>query len=462
MIKSSLLLLIFCISIPVSVLAQTEEEDPFKRDPFFTKPIGDFFLKDSSEVMTKEQRDNLQAVKTRRHLRSLNEEGIDFDGGLESGPYFSNPTFSQYPNLPMIHFNRVNGLFLGVKKERMQWHSYNNIFNIPQVRPHGFIGWGTASKTFEYSIGFEKLIGRKNRFMIGAEYHNATTTEDYWRVGLIESSLTSFFSGYDFLDYHKQMGYGIYGAMRTTRWFEAAISYNQDEFSSHINKTRYTMFGYARNHRENPAIDFSSDSLNVERLTIGATFNPRKLIFSKYFTLTGMVSAEFADLNGFDNDRNYRKYEAETKVYYNFEPGSVLKWRTRVGSISGDVPVFKQFYLGGIGSLRGSPYKYFSGNQMVLNTFELQFGNHFSGSRNWINMNDFSTTLFLDSGWTGQNMALINSSNPLKAFNGFSISAMQHDAGIGVGSGLLRFELAWPLKEFDGTPTFWIRLNPTF
>jgi hypothetical protein len=39
---------------------------------------------------------------------------------------------------------------------------------------------------------------------------------------------------------------------------------------------------------------------------------------------------------------------------------------------------------------------------------------------------------------------------------------MQHDAGVGIGSGLLRFELAWPLKEFDGTPTFWVRLNPTF
>jgi len=458
----ALLLLIFFFTIPLSLFAQSEEEDPFKRDPFFTRPINEFFQKDSSEVVTEDQRQAIRTVQARRHFRSLNEEGIDLDGGLEAGPYFSNPAFSQYPNLPMIHFNRVNGLFLGVKKERMQWHSYNNFFNIPQVRPHGFIGWGTASKTWEYAVGLEKLIGRNNRIMIGGEYHNATATEDYWRVGLIESSLTAFFSGYDSPDYYKQMGYGFYGVARTSRWFEGVISYNQDEFSSLENKTRYTMFGYARNYRDNPPIDLSSDTLNIERLTLGATFNPRKLIFSKYFTLSAMVRAELADLNGFNNDMNYRKYEAETKVYYNFEPGSVLKWRTRVGSISGEAPDFKQFFLGGIGTLRGSPYKYFSGNQMVLNTFEVQFGRYTSRSRDWINLNDFSITLFLDSGWTGQNAALINSSNPLTAFNGFSLSAMQHDAGVGIGSGLLRFELAWPLKEFDGTPTFWVRLNPTF
>lgn len=41
-------------------------------------------------------------------------------------------------------------------------------------------------------------------------------------------------------------------------------------------------------------------------------------------------------------------------------------------------------------------------------------------------------------------------------------SRFQHDVGIGLGSGSLRFEMAWPLKTFDSTPTLWVRFNPTF
>jgi hypothetical protein len=44
----------------------------------------------------------------------------------------------------------------------------------------------------------------------------------------------------------------------------------------------------------------------------------------------------------------------------------------------------------------------------------------------------------------------------------FSISEMQHDFGVGLGTGALRFELAWPLKTFDSSPVFWVRFNPTF
>lgn len=50
----------------------------------------------------------------------------------------------------------------------------------------------------------------------------------------------------------------------------------------------------------------------------------------------------------------------------------------------------------------------------------------------------------------------------LKKVSTETSSTIQHDAGIGLGSGSLRFEVAWPLKTFDPTPTLWLRLNPTF
>src|SRR5690625_5867169 len=105
--------------------------------------------------------------------------GIDLGGSIEAGPYHSNALYSQYPNLPMIHYNRVNGLFLGLRKERMQWYRYSQFLNIPGINPHGFIGWGTASKEREYEIGAENMIDRKCYLVVSGEYQRDCATEDF-------------------------------------------------------------------------------------------------------------------------------------------------------------------------------------------------------------------------------------------------------------------------------------------
>jgi hypothetical protein len=169
-----LICLIFLLPLPV--LAQVgSDDDPFKRDPIFTKPLDDFFGTGDPEEETGKDAEQV--------IRRLSVSGIDLGGSLEAGPYYSNELYSQYPNLPMFHFNRVNGLFLGIRKERMQWHRYGSFLDIPQIQSHGFIGYGTASKRWEYALGAEKKIGRNNHLMIGGEFYRATGTEDYRRTG---------------------------------------------------------------------------------------------------------------------------------------------------------------------------------------------------------------------------------------------------------------------------------------
>src|SRR5690625_7976712 len=85
----------------------------------------------------------------------------------------------------------------------MQWYRYSQFLNIPGINPHGFIGWGTASKEWEYAIGAEKLIDRKGHLMVGGEYQRGSATEDFNRVGLNETTLTLLIEGYDFPDNYK-------------------------------------------------------------------------------------------------------------------------------------------------------------------------------------------------------------------------------------------------------------------
>ncbi|WP_340104291.1 hypothetical protein [Rhodohalobacter sp. 8-1] len=443
---------------PLALIAQQTEqtEDPFKRDPIFNKSLEELL------GMKSESESDSTGIEPQRRFRSFQQEGIDFDGALEAGPYNTNPLYNQFPNLPMIHYNRVDGLFLGLKKERMQWYDYGDWFDLNRFRVHGLIGYGTASTRWDYAIGLERFVGRQNRILVGAELHRATATEDYWRVGLIESTFTSLFAAYDFPDYHLKDGFGVYTAVRGKRWFEGAFSYNNDDFSSLSVGTTYSFFGKRSTFRPNQPIDLSTDETNIQRLNVALSFNPKRLILTRYFSMSAMAELELADNSGFDNEFSYSSYLAELNLFSNFEPGSVLKWRLRAGSITGNAPLFKQLQLGGIGSLRGSPYKVFTGNQMLLSNVELQFGSSISGGNEWIDFDSFYTTFFLDSGFARQSNLLEDSTNPFDDIDGFKLSDLQHDIGVGLGSDLIRAELAWPLKRFGSTPVFWIRFNPTF
>lgn len=460
--NSAITVLVIVLGIPIMTVAQqADRDDPFKRDPIFTMSLDELFGSDREDDA--EQADVfVEREEINRAVRRLSRTGIDLGGAFGAGPYYSSALYSQYPNLNVWHFNRVNGLFMGIQKERMQWHRRGDFLYIPQIEPHGFIGWGTASKRWEYAIGAEKMIGPNNRFLIGGEFHRATGTEDYERVGLSETTLTSFFAGYDFLDYHLAEGYGFYALHRTNRWVETGFSYNRDTFSTLEQKTSFSLFGKSGNYRLNPPIDSNSDKIDLDIYSISIALNPRKVLISDHFTMSGKAIMELADNSKSDQDYRFNKYSADVSLYYNFEPGSVLRWKVQSASITGSAPDFKQIYLGGIGTLRGSPYKFFSGNRMLASNLELQFGRPSTRAGEWIRDYNLHLLLFLDSGWVQDFADLRTSGSVFDGFSSMSFSDFQHDAGVGLGSGSFRFELAWPLKTFDSTPTLWLRFNPTF
>ncbi|MDZ7693527.1 MAG: hypothetical protein U5K69_20815 [Balneolaceae bacterium] len=271
------------------------EEDPFKNDPFFSRPLQDFFQQSSSQDSSKDPEENVTS-----RLRRLNDEGVDYDTFLEAGPYNSNALYANYPNLPMIHFNRVNGLFLGLKKERMQWYNDEWLLDIPSIQTHGMIGYSTAQKEWNYTIGLEKLFGRKKYMMVGAEYYKATATDDYWRVGLTETTITSLLGGYDFLDYYRQDGYGTYLVLRSRRLFEGGVSFNQTQYSSMNQQTDWALFGSGGRYRPNPPVEVlggsAVDTLDISTLSFSGSFNPKRLILSDFFdtvSLSGVI--ELAD-----------------------------------------------------------------------------------------------------------------------------------------------------------------------
>ncbi len=468
-----ILLLTACISLAaISVsFGQTNEEDPFKNDPFFSKPLSELFGKDhstpDSTSVTEEPQESHHGFK--RYVSRINAEGIDLGGALEAGPYSSNSLYGSYPVLPMIHFNRVNGLFLGIREERMQWYNHNHFLGINNINLHGLLGYSFGQKEWQYELGLERYVGFNKRIIIGAEFYNATTTDDYWRTGLTETSLTSLFAGYDFLDYYKQKGFGAYVLLRSKRLFEGGISYNDDRFNSLNKASSFAVFGPNDRYRLNPPIEIINgmpvDTLSIASFSFSGAFNPKKLLLTPHFTFSLLGKIEVGDPGISSSDYSYTKYTAELTSYLNFEPGGVFKYRLKAGSITGDAPLMKEFQLGGPGSLRAIGLKSIpdnaqSGNKMLLSNAEIQLGSTGYNSDNWLDFSDFYISLFLDSGWannhTGSNAKLLD------GFQDFQITDLHHNGGIGLGSDSFRFELAWDLRNTSRAPVLWLRLNPTF
>jgi hypothetical protein len=455
---SVLLLVLAAGMMPQQLQAQQSDsldiEDPFEDDPFFSKPIDD--------MLHRPPKDWVQTEEVRRRIHYMNRAGLDYGDSFENGPFISNPIYGLYPVMPMIHYNRVNGVFLGIKKERMTWDRYDDFLGIESITPQGMIGYSFGQDEWQYSFGLEKYFGDRPLFALGAEYYNGTSTDDYWRVGLNETSITALFAGYDFLDYYKQKGYGLYAMFRTPTYIDLAVSYNSTAYSSLQQQTDYSFFGKNGTYRVNPPITEG----DFETLSLGFMFNRRNVIMSQFFSMQGWALAELGKEFGLNSDVPYNRYQAGWQFYFYLDKGTMLKWRLRAGSITGDgdIPLQKQFELGGIGTMRATPFKQMKGNAMVLSNIELHFGSsNVMGDMEWMDAEDLTLSFFLDSGWTRWEEQLLNGNDPLAGFDQFNFDDLHHDAGVGLGTNLFRAEVAWPIDSIGkGTPALWFRFNPTF
>ena len=426
----------------------TDVDDPFKNDPFFNKPFSDFFENRRGNWTEKDD--------IKKNLASLHKSGLDYNADIQNGPYRTNMIYGAFPVLPMFHFNRVDGLFLGIRQERMQWFD-NGWPDIPNLNVHGSIGHSFGRKAWPYSIGVDLMPFGGHRFMIGGEYHqNSLTTDDYWRTGLLENSLTSLFAGYDYMDYYLVDGAGIYTMFRGERLFEVGAAFVSDDYSSIGVQSRYSFFGNKSTYRPNPEVSEG----NIQSLYLSGSFNPKELLLAPrvMFKAEGLV--ELADLDGMDNEYGYNRYLFESRFSSNLAENTVFEWRLRSGSLTGDMPLQRMFELGGIGTLRGRDFKAYTGNTMVLNNFQFYFGSPSYTDGDWIDWDDLRVMFFLDSGWTDMSQKLRDQNNPFEGYGEFSLTNMKHDIGVGIGSSVLRLELAWPTDRLDETPALWFRFNP--
>ncbi|MFN1833838.1 hypothetical protein AB2B38_001145 [Balneola sp. MJW-20] len=390
-------------------------------------------------------------------------EGVDNDFYSGSSFGIPNTIYGAYPVLNNFRYNRVDGLYLGIEKERMKWRA-DDFLGVEDININGQLGYSFGQSRFQYAVGFDKPIGDTKWLLIGAEYYNTTSTEDYWRTGLNENSITSVIAGYDYMDYFNKEGIGLYGLIKPGKNLELAVSYNDDRYSSIELATRSSLFGYRSTFRLNPVIDDLFNEIELQNVILGITLNPEQRINSRFFSNTFSLRAELSGFSTNTGDFEFNKYMAESKSAIRLDRSTLLRLRLMGGSITGLAPDFKNFALGGIGSMRATGYKQLTGNQMLLSNLELEFGksSRSENSHGWVDLSDTFIILFMDSGWSSYSDNLLSGNNPFNGINQFRWNDLTHNLGAGIGAGSWRFEVARPIGGAEGQTAFWFRFNPTF
>lgn len=443
-----LLSIMTCLSVTAfgQVVEPEQGDDPFADDPFFTKPLKDWFG-------TEEIKERVRRTSDRIIVDRGIDEGSRDITGLAEGAGINKLNVVN----PWFRYNRVEGAYLGFSiDERLRWGSRKDL------RGFGSLGYSFGREEAQYSFGVERFFGYSRKLIFGVSYHKLIDSEDKWRVGDMENTVSALFAGFDHLDYFESQGIQVYTIVRLGDWVEQTLAYQDHEYKALQNVTRYSMFGKKSTFRENPTFDEG----RAQAIIFGTSFNKRERALTPLFMMSGDILVELSDASTVKTDYDFRRYQAEIRTAFRIDHTALLQNRFRAGAITGNSPDFKEFSLGGISTLRARPYKYLTGTHMMLFNSELHLGRKVGNRHNKdrfdtaIDINNLKFTIFADLGWTQSQIT--NKSNVFEGFDSFSFSNVYSDAGVSVNFNLIRVEAAWPTDNFSQTPVIWFRLNSTF
>jgi len=163
-------------------------------------------------------------------------------------------------------------------------------------------------------------------------------------------------------------------------------------------------------------------------VTLGMSYDTRDNIFTSH---SGQFLSGSAEVAAFGGDFNFRKYVLEARDFVPHGSRSTVGFRARMGLGEGGVPVFEEFRIGGVNSVRGLPEDALIGTKSILLNAEYRFPLDKKGT--------FVGAAFTDWAWVGE-----------------SFSEMEKGCGAGVGVrfripalglGAIRLDLGWNLKD---------------
>jgi hypothetical protein len=298
-------------------------------------------------------------------------------------------------------------------------------------------------KRWEYDFGIKHRFGEKLSPYFDIHFIQLAQSSDSWRFSETENSVAGLFFKEDFWDFYWSRGFDGEAGLYFTDNARAGIIYNATRISALSRTARKAIFGGDKKFRENwsTILPDSGDIVGIAGdlkevgLKLGYDSHPDK---RKPFLpgLNALVEwRKTVDAADFD----YQVATVEAGALLPIATNQLVVLRGRGGYSNDYLPLFRRFFIGGIGSLRGYEYKEFQGNRCLL----------LSGEYIWrFYRSDFGAGIFLDSG----KAALSD--------RAFRTGGLKTDIGISfLVEDIFRLDLAQRLDDLNRNPVISARLE---
>jgi hypothetical protein len=338
-------------------------------------------------------------------------------------------------------FNRVEGFTLGPS---LRYESKYREYPTLELN----FAYAFTLKRWEYDLLVEHKLGNVWGPSFSGRMYRVAETSDRWLMPWeAENSFAGIFLKEDFYDFYWMRGFSGSIGIWYGENLELGVLYTGAKIETLEKTAEKAIFGGKKKFRENwsTVLPDSAAILGMEgdlkEFGLSATFDTRDDELEPSSGLFASVSyAQTADSDSGDFD--YRKIDAEFKAYYPMTSDQTFFFRFRGGYSDDDLPLFRRYFLGGIGSLRGYKYKEFEGNRYIL--FNVDYIWRFFDS-------NLGAGVFFDGGKA--------------AFSGgdFESAEFKTDAGIALLIGdFLRLNMAQRLDDIDKSPVLSARAHVLF
>ncbi|HUV31514.1 MAG TPA: BamA/TamA family outer membrane protein [Acidobacteriota bacterium] len=266
-------------------------------------------------------------------------------------------------------YNRVDGAALGVGLRHSDIDSL-----LPSV--WASIGYAFASERWRYAVGLEQTILRRPPLSIGGEYYRRLASQDDWLLEDRENICFTLLVNEDFKDYYEAEGGTVYVTVSPLQDLELLGRYRYEEtawLGAHRNL--FSLFG---SHKDFPAnfarVDPAYRSIGIAELDTATNadlsarvdFDTRDMdspYSQSAWAVTGEIEWSTPDLG---SDFDYRRYTVSVRRYQRVHRRIMLLLRAMYGGSDGYLPMYKRFYMGGLGTLRGYKHKELMGSRFWM------------------------------------------------------------------------------------------------
>ncbi len=293
-------------------------------------------------------------------------------------------------SVPDIHFNRVEGLFIGADK------TFSTLIDNVDLRAR--LGYGLSDMVWKYgggatvrfgatmrdssSIGFANATVRTRQFSVGGDvYRRLNMLPEDAPFGTFDNSIAALVSKIDYYDYYQAEGWNIDVTCQPVAMLVSRLGYFSEQDRSVTQHTDFAFFYTSQHYRDQPAIDDG----RLCAVTLSFSYGNRLIWNMQSHGMMMDAAIEYSDSDLLKSDFSYTrfKFSSLTKI---MTMGSDLLYPQCLsiiasgGASRGVLPEQRLFSLiagmggyGQVGALRGIDSREFYGDWFFSVTAEHNF-----------------------------------------------------------------------------------------